>query len=265
MATTPLVPDRDMQVTVPEHVHRDRNYVFEGKLTNESTISPFDRLSTGEAMFVVGADFQILRWSDRATELLGFEEAEAVGRPCFELLVGSDGRNPGICGQDCPVLTGSRRNAKVPDYDLLSRSADGKYKWLNMTTLILEGRSDDPTGHRQIMHLMRDVTDKRSVEEFARVLATSLRTSAGIPLSHSDLDEDLSVDGAVDYNRVPQLSPREMQVLRLLAHGTSTKEMAAAMGVTPVTARNHVSRLLNRLGVGTRLQAVVYGARAGLI
>lgn len=219
-------------------------------------------------MFVVGGNFQVLRWSERATELLGVEEAEAVGRPCYELLVGSDARNPGICGRDCPVLTGSRRNARVPDYDLLSRCADGKYKWLNMTTLILEGGS---SGRRQVMHLMRDVTDKRSVEEFARVLAATLRASAGIPSPRSDADEGsdtgtrpATVIDSSTYT-VPQLSPRELQVLRLLAHGTSTKEIAAAMGVTPVTARNHVSRLLNRLGVGSRLQAVVYGARTGLI
>lgn len=234
-------------------------------------MSPFDTISTGEAMFVVGGDFKILRWSERATELLGFEKAEAFGLPCYELLVGSDGRNPGICGRDCPVLSGSRRNAKVPDYDILSRCADGKYKWLNMTTLILEGPASGPGGRRQVMHLIRDVTDKRSVEEFARVLAATLRASAGIPSSHSDAglgsNPDTRPETVIDrstYN-VPQLAPREMQVLRLLAHGTSTKEMAAAMGVTPVTARNHVSRLLNRLGVGTRLQAVVYGARVDLI
>jgi PAS domain S-box-containing protein len=234
-------------------------------------MSPFDRISTGEAMFVVGEDFQVLRWSRLATELLGFEEEEAVGRPCYELLVGTDARSPGICGRDCPVLTGARVNARVPDYDLLSRCADGKYKWLNMTTLILEGASNGPHARRQIMHLMRDVTDKRSVEEFARVLAETLRTSAGIPSARSDDDgesdpnsQPAMVNDVSTYN-VPQLSPRELQVLRLLAHGTSTSEMAAAMGVTPVTARNHVSRLLNRLGVGTRLQAVVYGARTGLI
>lgn len=240
-------------------------------MTSDMTMSPFDRISTGEAMFVVGEDFQVLRWSRRATELLGFEEEDAVGRPCYELLVGNDARSPGICGRDCPVLTGARVNARVPDYDLLSRCADGKHKWLNMTTLILEGESDGPHTKRQIMHLMRDVTDKRSVEEFARVLAATLRESGGIPPARSDDEqnpdreqEPATLNDISTYN-VPQLSPRELQVLRLLAHGTSTNEMAAAMGVTPVTARNHVSRLLNRLGVGTRLQAVVYGARTGLI
>ena len=239
-------------------------------MDSELAMSPFDRISTGEAMFVVGGNFQILRWSKRATELLGFEEEEALGRRCYELLVGTDGRNPGICGRDCPVLTGSRRSPKVPDYDLLSRSADGKYKWLNMTTLILEGAPNGRNERRQVMHLIRDVTDKRSVEEFARVLAVTLRASAGIPSSRSDAGKGLNsgtrpTTVTDSSTNVPQLPPREMQVLRLLAQGMSTKELAAAMGVAPVTARNHVSRLLNRLGVGTRLEAVVYGARTELI
>ncbi|MBT4513562.1 MAG: response regulator transcription factor [Chloroflexi bacterium] len=143
-----------------------------------------------------------------------------------------------------------------------------------MTTLVHEpaGRSRrGSNGARQIMHLLRDVTDKRSVEEFARVSASAIRAARppGISLNAATGEEvpigDPLDHQAEDVAHTPQLSRRELQVLRLLSHGASTKEMADTLGVAPVTARNHVSRLLNRLGVGTRLQAVIYGARAGLI
>ncbi|MBT3942988.1 MAG: PAS domain-containing protein [Chloroflexi bacterium] len=237
-------------------------------------VSPFDQFTTGEASFVVDHEFRVTRWSTGATELLGIDQREALGKRCYELLNGSDARNPGLCGRDCPIVTGTRRKPDVPDMDMLGRCSNGSYRWLNMTTLVHEpaGRSRrGSNGARQIMHLLRDVTDKRSVEEFARVSASAIRAARppGISLNAATGEEvpigDPLDHQAEDVAHTPQLSRRELQVLRLLSHGASTKEMADTLGVAPVTARNHVSRLLNRLGVGTRLQAVIYGARAGLI
>lgn len=238
-------------------------------------VSPFDQLTTGEASFVVDRDFRIIRWSDGASELLGVGEVDAVGQKCYELLNGDDARNPGTCGKECPAVKGTRRSSDVPDRDVLGRRADGTYRWLNVTTLVHEDRPRtrrETKGQRQIMHLLRDVTDRRSVEEFARVSANAIR-AAGPPgsqvavvdpsiISPGDAVESASGDTPT---LAPQLSRRELQVLRLLSHGASTKDIANTLGVAQVTARNHVSRLLNRLCVGTRLQAVIYGARAGLI
>jgi two-component system response regulator DevR len=65
----------------------------------------------------------------------------------------------------------------------------------------------------------------------------------------------------------PKLSPREREVLQLMAHGLTNKEIARALDppVSPITARNHVSRVLHALDVSNRTEAVVVGTRAGLI
>ena len=63
----------------------------------------------------------------------------------------------------------------------------------------------------------------------------------------------------------PQLTRRQLEVLRLLAEGRSTSEVATELGVSTTTVRNHVANLLAALGVHTRLQAVVVGIRAGLV
>ncbi len=55
---------------------------------------------------------------------------------------------------------------------------------------------------------------------------------------------------------VPKLTRRQLETLRLLGEGRSTPGIAAALGVTPETARNHVRALLRRLGVHSRLEAV---------
>ena len=62
-----------------------------------------------------------------------------------------------------------------------------------------------------------------------------------------------------------KLTPRQFEVLRHLAAGCMTSEMAAKMGVSPETVRNHVRGLLRALGVHSRLEAVIEGRRRGLI
>jgi DNA-binding NarL/FixJ family response regulator len=61
------------------------------------------------------------------------------------------------------------------------------------------------------------------------------------------------------------LSPRERDVLRLLAEGQDTDAIARALGVTPATAQTHLRNLRGKLGVHSRLEAVVEGLRLGLV
>ena len=61
------------------------------------------------------------------------------------------------------------------------------------------------------------------------------------------------------------LTQRQLQVLRLLAAGYSTQQMAGQLKLSPETVRNHVRELLHRLDVHSRLGAVVAGRERGLI
>jgi len=61
------------------------------------------------------------------------------------------------------------------------------------------------------------------------------------------------------------LSPRESEVLRLLAGGLTNKEMAQRLEVGEKTVKTHVSRILGKLGVQSRTQAALYASRIGLL
>ena len=58
-----------------------------------------------------------------------------------------------------------------------------------------------------------------------------------------------------------RLTPREREVLEFLAEGLSDKEIAQRLGVSPDTARNHMVSILGKLGVDSRLQALVFALR----
>lgn len=61
------------------------------------------------------------------------------------------------------------------------------------------------------------------------------------------------------------LSPREIEVLQLLARGRSTNEIAEALYVSVNTVRNHVNNVMRKLDVHSRLEAVSEGVKLGLI
>jgi DNA-binding NarL/FixJ family response regulator len=65
--------------------------------------------------------------------------------------------------------------------------------------------------------------------------------------------------------RATTLSDRERAVLREVAAGRSTKQIARALGITERTVKFHVSSIMNKLGADNRAQAVAEAARRGLL
>ena len=66
-------------------------------------------------------------------------------------------------------------------------------------------------------------------------------------------------------DRSPHLTPRQAQVLSLLAHGCSTEQIADQLNITRETVRNHIRDILRRLGAHSRLEAVLTARSRGLV
>ena len=84
----------------------------------------------------------------------------------------------------------------------------------------------------------------------ARVVLGQIRAAGpDQPHSHSSID---------------LLSERELEVLRLIAAGMGNAEIARMLNISPRTAKNHVSNVLGKLGLPSRVQAAVYAVREGV-
>ncbi len=78
-------------------------------------------------------------------------------------------------------------------------------------------------------------------------------------LESDEKERKITDDG---YNT---LTPREQQVMRLLAEGHSTKQIAENLFISPKTVENHRSNIMSKLEVHTIMELVRYAARLGLI
>ena len=74
-----------------------------------------------------------------------------------------------------------------------------------------------------------------------------------------------SEGGSANGNGAPHLTPVEGRVLRLVADGKVNKQIGVALGISPLTVKNHLARIRARLGAGDKAQAVAIALRAGLL
>lgn len=74
-----------------------------------------------------------------------------------------------------------------------------------------------------------------------------------------------SEGAAISETSYDKLTQREQEVMRLVAQGASTKEIAARLCISPKTVENHRTRLMDKLGFDSLIDLVKYAARLGII
>jgi DNA-binding NarL/FixJ family response regulator len=94
----------------------------------------------------------------------------------------------------------------------------------------------------------------RLLEEVARALASP----EGGPQAVQEAQRPAA-------RRASPLMEREVEVLRLVAQGLSSKEIGRQLSLSPSTVNQHVRAIFNKLGVDTRAQAVAVAAQRGLL
>jgi DNA-binding CsgD family transcriptional regulator len=178
-----------------------------------------------DALMALGPDLRVDAWNEELESLTGVPAAEAVGRPCWEVLGGVDERGAVICHPGCSAARLMREGWPIPSRRILIRAAEGR-KLVMMSTIAAVNADRDSVG----LHLFRPTPDAQPEPE---------------PDSH--------------------LTARQQEVLELIADGAPAKTVAARLGITEVTVRNHIRAILLQLGCHSQLEALAEAKRRRLL
>jgi NarL family two-component system response regulator YdfI len=101
------------------------------------------------------------------------------------------------------------------------------------------------------------------------ILAAIQAAHAGFVFLDPDITQNLAsripTPTAQRAAGLDDLTPREVEVLRMLAEGLGNREMASRLGISDHTVKFHISSILDKLGASTRTEAVTMGIRMGII
>jgi PAS domain S-box-containing protein len=203
---------------------------------------------TGDAAFTVDQEGVIRSWNKAAERLFGHPAADIVGHPCADVLRGTDAVGAWVCSADCDVRECVLRGSCIADFDMAVRKGN-ETLWVNISTLVWE---DEQNGRALIVHLARDTSVAKAREALIRSAETLGRQLIQLAAPRTDPP-------------IGALTRQQTRVLRLLAEGRSSAEIAAHLHISPRTLRTHIHHINRRLHARGRLEAVIYGIRRGLI
>jgi PAS domain S-box-containing protein len=199
---------------------------------------------------------------------------ESTARLAPKSPAGERGRIPGD-------LQGALHHVKVPCYFV---DRFGVIRWINRSARELVG---DVRG-RQQSSVVAPEQAREARESFTRkILGTERVTNAKVVVVGKDGERTLveinavpveeggrivGVFGMVPHREAtpaphphPHLTPRQNQVLHLLAHGRSTSQIAEELHLSVDTVRNHVRRMFRALDVHSRVEALAVAHREGIL
>ncbi|MBA1141789.1 helix-turn-helix transcriptional regulator [Mesorhizobium neociceri] len=162
-----------------------------------------------------------------------------------------------------PVMAGSAQPVDVAVVDELDSLAVGPAT----PRVLLSRHAGQAAGN--VLAVLPASADALLIAAAARLAAAGYRITQIGPseaAAHGDFHGELPDDEAADDNRPrPALSPREAEVLALLAEGAPNKVIARRLNISVHTAKFHVAAILIKLGAANRTDAIAIAMRQGLV
>ena len=212
---------------------------------------------------VAVADDQEVVRSGFAALLESQADLEVVGT------AGNGGEALDLCREQRPDVV--LMDVRMPSMDgleatrLVVGELGGSTRVLMLTTFDLDEYVYEALGAGASGFLLKDVTAE-SLFEAVRVVASGDALLAP-SVTRRLIGEFARLRPAVPLQpgRLHELTPRETEVLRLVAEGLSNAEIAERLVLSEETVKTHVSRVLTKLGLRDRAQAVVVAYESGLV
>ena len=192
---------------------------------------------------------RIIFWNRSAERILGYSADEIVGLSCASALQGCDVYGNRYCSESCPVTQIAVRNETVRHFDLRFRAKDRRTVTVDVSVVNLAVK---PPDHFLLLHILRpsegpETSERASGEPVAppRAALVAIRDSLDV--------------------RARKLTPREVEVIGMLAAGHTTPEIASRLHISTLTARNHIQNILEKLEVHSKAEAVAFAFQKRLV
>jgi two-component system, NarL family, response regulator LiaR len=152
---------------------------------------------------------------------------------------------------------------QMPEMDGVEAAQELRRRFPQVKVLVLTSFREDAHLYAALRagvqgYLLKDI-DGDSLVQAIRGAA------AGKPQLHPEVARRLMERLPAPADPFGELTAREREVLVLLAHGRSNKEIGQALSLTEVTVKGYVSQILSKLGVEDRTQAALLAVRYGLV
>ncbi|QYO65466.1 LuxR C-terminal-related transcriptional regulator [Leptolyngbya sp. 7M] len=208
---------------------------------------------TAEPAFALDHNGQIAAWNKAAKQTFGFDSAEAIGQFCSDVLYGVD--ECGMeCSHDCAIRHRAEKREPLKSYDIQLTTRQGK-RWFNMIVTSVIGVKGEQI---YTIHIARPADLQKRLEGIFKEFAAKeliLGDSTGTGIVEVERTTTHQVD----------LTPREIEILRLISNGYTSAKVASELFISKTTVNNHVQHILKKLNASSRLEAVRRAERARLI
>jgi DNA-binding NarL/FixJ family response regulator len=170
-------------------------------------------------------------------------------------------------------------DVRMPEMDGVAATRELSLRFPDVKVIILTTFEDDETVFEGLKagargYLLKDISSEEMAEAVRKVAAGEALIQSRITrkvlaefsrlASATDRQTSSRTGGVSNALPVP-LTEREQEVLQALARGLSNREIAVQLVITEGTVKNHVSSLIEKMGVRDRTQAVLKGQEIGLI
>lgn len=209
--------------------------------------------STADPAFGTDEDGRIVIWNRAAEKLFGYEASDVLGRPCHDIICGKDLFGNRFCDEFCALVNMARRREAVRRFQMDVRLESNQLQRVSVSVLKVPGPRESQF---TMIHLLQPVRSRRSPDELTA-------------LGEAPEEEMGSAAGGRSIGSPPpqlaSLTPRELEVLRLLTDGSSNKKIADSLYISVMTVRTHIQNILRKLEVHSKVEAVALALRHRLI
>lgn len=191
-----------------------------------------------EPVFAINERNRIVFWNKPLSRLLGWTYDDVAGKSCGIVLAGNDCFGNRYCCEACPIVSIAQRGEPVRQFGLTIRTKEDDYVPVDVAVMKF---TLPATKSVVLLHIV----------QLARQAEAVVPPQPGYA-GHADA-------------RVRELTTREIEVLGMLAAGQGATDVANHLGISPLTARNHIQHIFEKLEVHSKAEAVAFAYKMRVV